>query len=188
MIGRLPVSVDISGKDFRIRTDYRVVLIIFIAFKDVELTEQEKTSVMFDCLYEQVEQIEPDMEVAAIEQANWFLDGGSTTDDDNPAGNQKPLIDWEQDEQMIFAAINKVAGREVRNDEYLHWWTFLGYFNSLGECLLNSVISIRDKKNHGKKLDKGEQEYYKKNKSLIDLKVRYTKKELEDKERLDDLI
>jgi len=66
----------------------------------------------------------------------------------------------------------------------MHWWTFLGYFNEIGECLLSTVINIRQKKNKGKKLEKYEQEFYRANKSLIDIKTRYTPEEQAEKERL----
>lgn len=49
--------------------------------------------------------------------------------------------------------MNKAAGFETRTVKYLHWWTFLGYFNEIGEGLFSSVIGIRQKLNKGKKLE-----------------------------------
>ena len=46
------------------------------------------------------------------------------------AGSRRKLIDWEQDYPMIIAEVNKVAGCEVRSP-YLHWFTFIGYFNAI---------------------------------------------------------
>ena len=89
-------------------------------------------------------------------------------------------MDWEQDEQIIFSAVNKVAGYETRAIEYLHWWTFLGFFNEIGEGLFSTVVSIRKKRNRGKKLDKTEDEFYKRNRDMINLKKRLSKKEQEE--------
>ncbi len=71
----------------------------------------------------------------------------------------KPLINWDQDEGIIFPALNKVAGKEIREIDYMHWWTVLGLFNEIGEGLYSNVINIRYKLAHNKKLSKGEQDF-----------------------------
>jgi hypothetical protein len=187
MIGRLPITLNINGVDRVIRSDFRVALLIFQAFNDPELNEQEKARVMMECLYEDVDSIPFNDYQEAYDKAVWFLDGGSQ-DDDTKYKISKKIIDWEQDEQMIFSAVNKVAGKETRAAEYIHWWTFLGYFNEIGEGLLSTVINIRQKKNKGKRLEKHEQEFYRENKSLIDIKTRLTQEEQAEKEYLEKLL
>ena len=187
MIGRLPKELNVNGVDRAIRSDFRVALLIFQAFNDPELSDQEKAWVMLDCLYVDLENIPPEDYQSAHEMAVWFLDGGMVHEDSNYKKSKK-IIDWEQDEQMIFSAVNKVAGKETRAVEYIHWWTFLGYFNEVGEGLLSTVISIRQKKNKGKKLEKYEQEFYRENKSLIDIKTRLTAEEQAEKEYLEKLL
>lgn len=173
MIGHLPKKLNINGIDRAIRSDFRVALLIFQACADPELSDEEKATVMVECLYEDEIPLKDYQE--ANEKASWFLDGGNSLDDKQ--GQAKKVMDWEQDEQIIFSAVNKVAGYETRVQEYIHWWTFLGFFNEIGEGLLSSVINIRQKKNKGKKLEKYEQEFYRENKSLIDIKQRYTAQE-----------
>jgi len=80
---------------------------------------------------------------------------------------------------MIFSAVNKVAGREIRELEYLHWWTFLGYFNEVGEGTFSFVVGIRHKLNKGKKLEKHEKEFLSQNKELIRLEKPRTREEQE---------
>jgi hypothetical protein len=187
MIGRLPTTLNVNGIDRAIRSDFRVALLIFQAFNDPELSEQEKAWVMLDCLYEELENIPPEEYQEAYDQAVWFLDGG-TQEDETKYRASKKVLDWEQDEQMIFSAVNKVAGRETRESEYIHWWTFLGYFNEIGEGLLSTVINIRQKKNKGKRLEKHEQDFYRENKTLIDIKTRLTAEEQAEKEYLEKLL
>ena len=185
MIGQLPKLLNVGGVEYSIRTDYRTVLLIFEAYGDPELTLQEKTVVMLQCLYDDFGSIpETDYE-EAIDRAVWFMDGGKDLDD---IKDTKKVIDWAQDEQLIFPAVNKVAGYETRSVEYLHWWTFLGFFNEIGEGLFSTVISIRQKKNKGKKLEKYEQDFYRENKKLIDLAVRYTKEEQEEIDHWNELL
>ena len=80
---------------------------------------------MLDCLYEKFSIMNPKDYEEAIVQANWFLEGGKDYTD---KPNYKKILDWEQDEQMIFAAVNKVANCELRSKKYVHWWTFLRIF------------------------------------------------------------
>lgn len=179
MIGFLPSTLRVGAGEYKIRTDYRSVLVVMMAYADPELSDLEKTQVMLECIYEDCESIPPADLNEAAKQAAWFVDGGPYIEPEM-ASTAKKVMDWEQDEQMIFSAVNKVAGYEVRSKDYLHWWTFLGYFNEIGEGLFATVVSIRDKKNQGKKLEKHEQEFYRKNKSLVDLKTRYTQEEQDE--------
>lgn len=166
MIGFLPETLDVGGTHFSIRTDYRVILNIFQAFNDPELSDKEKCYVCLKCLYVDFEQIPPENLQEAIEKAYWFCDGGDRIKSSKPTPK---LIDWKQDERIIFSAINKVAGTEVRAVEHMHWWTFLGYFFEIGEGTLSTVVAIRHKRMQGKKLEKGEQEFYKQNKEMINI-------------------
>lgn len=182
MIGQLPKSLPINGKEVPIQTDYRIALLILQAFNDPELSAQEMAYVMIDALIG-VDALKTDELEEAVKACVWFLDGGKNYSKDN----SPRLMDWEQDEQMIFSAINKVAGQETRNAEYIHWWTFLGYFNEIQEGLFSSVLMIRQKKAKNKKLDKSEQEFYRSHKELIDLKQKYSKEEQEEIDRLNQL-
>ncbi len=81
---------------------------------------------------------------------------------------------------MIFAAVNKVAGREVREADYMHWWTLSGYVNGVDkDDFWTFVISIRDKLNKKKKLEKNEREFLNKNRELVILEKRKTREEQE---------
>lgn len=184
MIGQLPKTLTINGKCRAIRSDFRVALLIFQAYADPELSDEEKTMTMLECLYEEYEEFVQGDYREAIEQGVCFLDGGKRYEEDKEA---KKVLDWEQDEQLIFPAINKVAGYEVRAVDYLHWWTFLGLFNEISEGLLSTVLHIRVKKSKGKKLEKHEEEFYRDNKALVDICVRYSEEELAEKERLNRL-
>lgn len=181
MIGILPKTLTVDGKPYKIRTDFRIILTILEAFNDADLSEKEKVLVMLELLYEEM----PSNIEQAVEQASWFIDGGKKYEEYN---KKQKIMDWEQDEAIIFSAINKVAGKETRECEYMHWWTFLGYFTEIGEGLFSTVINIRQKRNHGKKLENYEQEFYRNNKQLIDLKEKYTSEEQAEIDRLNEIL
>ena len=71
---------------------------------------------------------------------------------------------------------------------YLHWWTFLSWFHSIGEGGLSTLVTIRDKLNRGKKLEPWEQEYFRRNKDQVKLQKKYTPEELADRQRLEKLL
>lgn len=184
MIGELPVTLTIKGKKYPIlNTDYRNALLIMQAYNDPNLSEDEKVYIALDSLIG-VNKLNSDNAEEAYMQCIWYLDGGIDYSKTKKKHDPK-VMDWEQDEQMLFSAVNHVAGKELRTETYIHWWTFLGYFNEIQDGLFSYVLSIRQKRANGKKLDKAEKEYYKKHKDLIDIK-----KKLSDEEQAfkDDLL
>ena len=71
----------------------------------------------------------------AMQKLADFLNCGQTL----PRSPAPPLLDWEQDAPLIAADINKAAGCEVRALPYLHWWTFMAWFNSIGDGQLATL-------------------------------------------------
>ena len=181
MIGSLPTTLTVDGVEYKINSDYKIALLIFQAYNDPELSDQEKAVVCVKCLYDEV----PENKTKALEKALWFLDGGNM-----PKSKPLPykIMDWEQDEQMLFSAVNKVAGYETRKAEDLHWWTFLGFFNEISEGLWSQVMNIRSKKAKGKKLEKYEQEFYNQHKEMINLKVKYSAEEQAEMDELNKIL
>ena len=177
----LPKTLEVNGTEYPIRTDFRVALTIFQAFNDNSLPPMLKAQTALRCLYIDI----PDNLEEAYKKAVWFLDGG-----DMPKSKQAPkrTLDWEQDEYLIFPALNKVAGYEIRTAEYLHWWSFLGLFNEVGEGLYSQVMNIRSKLARGKTLEKWEKEYYNSHKELIILKEKLTPEEQAELEREEEFI
>lgn len=183
MIGSLPRELTVNGKSYRIRTDYRDCLNILVAFSDVNLSNTEKVYVVIDILYK--DPVPPEYMDEAYRQAVWFLNCGDTI---NTPNTSAPLYNWEQDERLIFSAVNKVAGKEIRSEEYMHFWTFMALFNEIGESSFSLVITIRNKKRKNIKLEKYEKDFYRENKELIDLKVNLTTEEEEEQNRVNKLL
>ena len=97
-------------------------------------------------------------------------------------------MDWEQDFNYIIAPINRVLGKEIREIPYdfdantggLHWWTFMSAYMEIGgDCMFSQIVSIRDKQARGKKLEKYEREWLRRNADIVNLKQKFTGKENE---------
>lgn len=161
----LPKAALIQGRTIPFNSDYRDILDIIRYMADEALPTYTRWAVALALFYN--EEIPEEMEEDAARYLSEFIDYGAGDD-----GRPHPkLIDWEQDAQMIIADVNKVAGQEVRAVNYLHWWTFMAYFNAIGEGQLSSVVNIRSKRAKGKKLDKSEMEFYRENRKRIDFQT-----------------
>lgn len=184
MIGKLPKSVCVNGVNYAIRSDFRDVLNILCAFNDPELENSEKVYICLCILYEDFDVIPNTDYEAAFKAAMEFIDHGVDS------GNVKSLrvMDWEQDEGIMFPAINKVAGFETRSTDYLHWWTFMGYYMEISEGVFSNVLSLRLKRAQGKKLEKWEREYWSANKNICVLKPKLTAEEQAQKDKLNALL
>lgn len=186
MIGRLPTNIMINGKEYDIETDYRNILIALVAFEDADLSDSEKLYILMRrILRSNLDLISNDELEYALIEVKKFINCG---ENEGKKGISKKLIDWEQDETLIFSAINKIAGKEIRHIDYMHWWTFMGYFMEIEEGIFSTVLGIRQKRAKGKKLEKWEQEFYANNKDMCVIKTKYTQEEQEEIDRLNKLL
>lgn len=164
----LPKSITINEQSFPIREngDFRMVLDCFLVMEDLELSKEERILVCLILFYDNIDSIDdifnkiPDVP-KAVEEMFIFFNLGKPDNGLNPG--DKKLIDWEKDSNLICSAINNVARTEIRSLEYLHWWTFMGYYMAIGECPLSHIVGIRNKIVSKKSLDKHEQEFRREN-------------------------
>lgn len=171
----LPTTAEINGREYRINADFRDVLDIIARMTALE---QEQEVTLYVCLalfYEDFDEIPEEDYREAVEWMFLFIDCGEPSD----GKRHHKTIDWEQDLSVIVSDVNKVAGNDVRGMKFCHWWTFMSWFNGIGEGQLSTIVSIREKLRKGKKLEKWERDFYRENRSKIDFKQRYTSAEEE---------
>lgn len=176
-----PKSLMVDGIEYGIKSDYRAVINIFIALNDYELQNEDdyvKSSVILSLFYENYKNIPMQHWQEALDAMKEFIDMGISGD----SGNNTRLIDWDKDAPIIISEVNNVLNKEIRAEKYMHWWTFLSAYMSIGESLLSNVLHIRIKKAKGQKLEKHEQEFYKNNKAIIELNKKDVRSEKEKNE------
>lgn len=172
----LPTAIDVCGIEYDIRSDYRAILDIMTAITDPELTDTDKSEALLRIFYPDFDDIPPSDYEEAIKRCFWFMNGGQ---DETDTKKNPRLVSWEHDFRYIIAPINRVIGTEIRSVKYLHWWTFLSAYMEIGDCTFAQIVRIREKKATGKKLDKSDQEWYRKNHDIVDIKTTYTDAETE---------
>lgn len=176
MLGLLPKALNVCGVSYAIRSDYRNILRIIVAYNDGALSDNEKVFVCLKRMYVDFDNMPRDHYEQAYLAATAFIECHAR--EDTPAPK---TVNWEKDEQLIFPAVNKVAGVEVRALPYLHWWTFLGYYQSIDhDGLFGFVLTIRQKKAKGKKLEKHEQEFFRSNTTLCLVEDKPAPQKVED--------
>lgn len=150
---QLPTSIELETGTFNIRCkgNYLMILDCFDALNDMSLDKEERIIASLMIFYEGIDAVTDitllgDIEKAYKAMVKFFNCNQETI---GMKANHK-LIDWKRDEQLIVSAINNVSGKEIRNEEYIHWWTFMGYYLAIGECPLSTIVSIRNKIVKGK--------------------------------------
>lgn len=172
------------GVTHPIRTHFRDILRVLQAFDDPELEDGEKVYICLYIVYRDFDALDPDDYEDAFKAAVEFIEG-------NVRGNNKlpvRLMDWVQDEPLLFPAINKVAGFETRSAKYLHWWTFLGCYMEISDGVFAQILAMRSKLAKHKPLEKWEREYWSANKDICVLKPKLSAEEQEKKDRLNALL
>ena len=167
----LPNEIEIGGLAFPVRTDFRVILEIFVMLDDPDLTDADKTEALLRMFYSE-RPSDPD---TALQAFTDFVDPRHGSQGKKPSGR---LIDWSQDFDLMVAPINHILGFECRAADYLHWRTFLSaYLEIPPESVFARVLRIREKLRTGKKLEKNERSWYHKNRELVHLKPKFSRDE-----------
>lgn len=161
----LPTSVFIDDIEYPIRHrgDFRMVLDCFNALNDAELDTDYRimTSliIFYDGMRDENDLLATfgnNLESAVRKMYDFFNCNQPTAPG---AVSKHKLVDWKQDAQLIAGAVNIVAGREIRAEVYLHWWTFMGYYLNIGDSAFSTIVGIRNKIKNGKKLENHEKEF-----------------------------
>lgn len=181
---KLPVTLNVKGRDFAINADFRPCLNIMRMFERNDLTDREKIECMVGILY--VDEIPDELLPDAAQEAVWFLNLG---DDVQGKGNRGVgrLFSWEQDLKFIISAVDKSAGFSIRSREFYHFWEFMSAFFESGECVFNTLVHQRKLKKTGKQT-KADREWWAENRDIAELKIELTYEEQEILDRFNALL
>lgn len=176
----LPQSLEVGGRQVLIHGDYRDILEILSYLNDPRYPQPLAWAIAIGLFYG--EPIDRALWPEAAEALAEFLTAGQKY---SPG---PVLMDWEQDALPIISDINGVAGREIRQEKFIHWWTFLSWFHAIGPGQLSTLIGIRDKLRRGKPLDGWEKEFYAQNREAVELKKRLSPSQQAEKKRLEAML
>lgn len=130
----LPKSVEIDGKEYEIRTDFKNWL-RFSALLDSGLSPGMKASVMMAFFIGEDRPHD-------IQKAMKALVGFASRYQPPPRRHGKATMDLERDADYIYAGFLGQYGIDLLESK-MHWWVFLALLDSLRECKLTDIIEIR---------------------------------------------
>lgn len=185
----LPETVQVSGKEHRINTDFRASILFEEMIQDKNITEeqrffieellnipefkgdQKKARLLAKynsglSLY--YSDIPEDLE-GAISQMLWFYQCGKTEEQkqSGKGKKQEQIYSFAHDADYIYAAFMEQYGIDL-NAADLHWWKFSAMFAGLKEdCLISKVMGYRAADTTG--MDKEQKKFYKKMKEIYKL-------------------
>ena len=128
MIWALPTTVDVNGTTYPIQSDYRAILDILVALTDRELDERGKAEAALTIFYPGFDEMPVSDYQEALNRCFRFIDHGQ---ENREKRKQPEIMSWAQDFDLYIAPINRIAGCEVRSLEYLHWYSFLAYYQEI---------------------------------------------------------
>ena len=82
-----------------------------------------------------------------------------------------PRQDWPAATRFLTAFL--AAGRPEparHTPRLMDWWSFLSWFDAIGEGTFATVVAIRDKLRRGKKLEPWELDFYRTHRAAVDLR------------------
>lgn len=146
---KFPETIEVSGIEIDINSDFRAGLRIMLAMENNKLTGMEKQHILFGNLFNEIPAKladDPQGIEALAEKANWFLSCGEEKEGE---GGQR-LMSFQKDASLIYAAFNQTHGIDLQTAE-MHWWKFIALFMDLGQdTSFCQLVGLRKRYNKGK--------------------------------------
>lgn len=170
-----PESMNIDGHQYKINTDFRIMLRIEKLLQEENENKAEK---VFQLFYGELPK---DIE-KATEQFLWFYRCGKPEKQAEKGKGEtaKRIYSFEYDGEYIFAAFLDQYSIDLVEIETLHWWKFRALFEALKPdhvfCEIRKCRSIQITND----MTKSQREYYRAMKKLHALPVSQTEQEYMD--------
>lgn len=129
LVDRIPELVNIGGKRYLIRTDFRISILFEMLMQDDRITEEVKIQKALDLYFPEC----PEDIVSAVRTVLWFYRCGQKEKRKDRAGEHggKQIYSFDHDAKYIYAAFMTQYHIDLQDIDYLHWWKFRAMFQSL---------------------------------------------------------
>lgn len=147
LIDSLPETIEVDGREFPVRTDFRIGILFEQLVLDPDLTDGEKTEKAIRLFFE--DEI-PDDLGQAVDGILWFYSCGSYHAEDQnekqKRASPKParrVYDFEHDADLIYSAFLDQYGVDLQVED-MHWWRFRALFRALkDDNKISKIIEYR---------------------------------------------
>ena len=128
LTSKLPDSVVIDGKSYKINTDFRVWIEIESVFSDSSLSHAGKLAKMLRLCYRTL----PPSLGAAVDGMMSFYCQNNTEKKKGKEKNARPIFSFDYDSELIYCAFYREYGIDLQTAR-IHWWKFMALFKGLGD-------------------------------------------------------
>lgn len=166
----LPESVEVNGKNYPIKTDFKVWLKFHSVMCDKEKSPAERaTNAILCCFDGEKDKRLPERLEDAVYALLRFYSKGADGKSGKGASKAEKVFDFTEDSDYIYAAFFEQYGIDLAKCS-MHWYRFLALLNGLSEnTQLRKIIAWRSVNLSEIKDDK-KREFYRKMKNIYGLK------------------
>lgn len=145
LIDSLPTTVTVDGREYPIRSDFRIGILFEQLIKDKSIDNKSKLNMILDLYFDE----KPQNVEEAFNQILEFYQCGKkpkkqATGNARAKKIQSDIYDFDYDDGYIYAAFLEQYGIDLNEVEYLHWWKFRALFRALKEdCEFVKIMGYR---------------------------------------------
>lgn len=150
ILDKLPESVKIGGKEYRIYSDFRTSILFETMMRNGSLKGWEKLKQMLSLYYPVI----PPNHQEAIRMALWFYNCGKDPEKQEKEKNKtraefrkdRVSYSFDQDAPYIYAAFMGTYRMNLQRikSKNLHWWEFVALFDALpDDCKIRKIMYWR---------------------------------------------
>lgn len=175
LIDELPTTLTVSGKEYEIRTDFRISLLFSLLAEDPNIRDVEKLAQAMDLYFYSKDS--GSFSIAqlseALEQILWFYKCGEDeaithSNKSTNSGKSERILSFDHDDRYIYSSFMQEYKIDLQ-DEQLHWWKFRALFDGLSpKSQIKTIMGYRGMKIDSK-ASKSEQKFYREMKALYKL-------------------
>lgn len=131
---KLPNAVEVSGKSYKIFTDFRDWIAFFDMMSDAEIDQKQKMLTALSWFPEEI----PDNLTEAYKALMDFAScSGMKKSPENPdksnSNSGVPTLSWLYDSAYVLGAFRQVYNIDLIRVKYMNWWEFSALFEALPE-------------------------------------------------------
>ena len=129
-----PDAVEVSGKFYKIFTDFRDWIAFFDMMSDTEIDPKQKMLTALSWFKEEI----PDSLTEAYKALTDFascsgIKKNPENQDKNSINSGVPTLSWLYDSAYVLGAFRQVYNIDLIRVEFMHWWEFSALFEALPE-------------------------------------------------------
>jgi len=131
----LPDAVEVSGKFYKIATDFRDWISFFDMLENSSIDRKQKILFALQWFTDEIPENILTAYNALIEFASCseIHQDKPENNSENQKNTQNPSLSWLYDSVYVLGAFRQIYNIDLINIEYMHWWEFSALFEALPE-------------------------------------------------------